>query len=258
MTGACDKYAIFEILNSQNVPVIEHTMIFNPACRSNYISNNGIWLTVTSEFLEHGCLVVKPNHGCEGHGVQLCHTLKETEMAIQKLFRTESSISICPYYDIATEYRIFYLDGKVYLIYGKTKLYVVGDGIKSLSELVEELNLPDKSVVQENLNLLDLDYVPQIGEKVEISWKHNLSGGAIPTVLQKCDLYDRIEKLVIRAGKAINMNFATIDIIETVSHELYVLEINSGIGATIFTEKVEGADEIMKEIFRHALNKMFQ
>ena len=54
------------------------------------------------------------------------------------------------------------------------------------------------------------------------------------------------------------MNFATIDIIETRSHELYVLEINSGIGATIFTEKVEDEDEIMKEIFRHALNKMFQ
>lgn len=55
-----------------------------------------------------------------------------------------------------------------------------------------------------------------------------------------------------------NMNFATIDIIETADNNLYVLEINSGIGATIFTELVEGAEEIMKEIYRNALQKLFQ
>lgn len=255
---ACDKYATFEVLNSQHVPMIKHTMIFNPSCRSSYIDDDGIWITVTSEFLKYGCLVVKPNYGCEGQGVYLCHTLKETEAAIQKLFKTQSSISICPYYDIITEYRTFYLDGKVYLIYGKTKPFIIGDGVKSVGELVEGLNLPDKSVVQDNLNSLDLAYIPNKGEKVEISWKHNLSGGATPTILEKCDLYEKIEKLAIQAGKAINMNFATIDIIETTDHNLYVLEINSGIGATIFTEKVEGADEIMKEIYRHALDKLFQ
>ncbi len=255
---ACDKYATFEVLRSQNVPVIEHKMIFNPTCRSSYIGDDGIWPTITSEFLKQGCIVVKPNHGCEGQGVYLCRTLKETETAVQKLFKTESSVSICPYYNIITEYRTFYLDGKVYLIYGKTKPYVVGDGQRSLGELVEELNLPDKNVVKDNLNTLDLTYVPYKGEKVEISWKHNLSGGAVPTVLQKCELYDKIEQLAIKAGKAMNIHFATIDIIETTDNNLYVLEINSGIGATIFTETVEGASEIMKQIYRHALNKLFQ
>ena len=54
------------------------------------------------------------------------------------------------------------------------------------------------------------------------------------------------------------MKFATIDIIETTDNNLYVLEINSGIGATIFTETVEGADEIIKNIYRQALTKLFQ
>ena len=255
---ACDKYATFEVLNSLNIPVVEHMMIFNPVCRSSYISNDGIWLKVTSEFLKNGSLVVKPNHGCEGKGVYLCYTLKEVEIAIQRLFKTETSVSICPYYDIATEYRTFYLDGKVYLIYGKTKPFVIGDGKNSLIKLVEELNLPDKKVVYDNLEQLDMNYVPENGEKIDISWKHNLSGGAIPTVLKNGELYSAIEKLAIQAGKAINMNFATIDIIETTSHDLYVLEINSGIGATIYTEKVDGAYDSMKEIFRIALNKMFE
>lgn len=255
---ACDKYATYEVLNSQNVPIIKHVMIFNPATRSSMVENDGIWLTVATEFLKHGSLVVKPNYGCEGQGVTLCHSMKETESAIQKLFKTHNSISICPYYDIRTEYRTFYLDGKVYLIYGKTKPFVLGDGSSTIGKLVEKLNLPDKSVVQENLKYIDLNYVPIAGEKVNISWKHNLSGGAKPTILQKGDLYDKIERLAIRAGKAMNINFATIDIIETTDDNLYVLEINSGIGATIFIDSIEGGAEIIKNIYRHAVNKMFQ
>ena len=255
---ACDKYATYEVLNSQSVPVIKHTMIFNPTTRASLIGDDGIWLTVTSEFLKYGCLVVKPNNGCEGNGVSLCCSLKETEGAIQKLFKSQNSVSICPYYDIRTEYRTFYLDGKVHLIYGKTKPYVTGNGKYTIAELIEELNLPDKRVVQENLKELDLTYVPAMDEKVNISWKHNLSGGAMPTILAKGELYDKIEKLAIDAGKAMNINFATIDIIETTDDKLYVLEINSGIGATIFVESVDGGYEIIKDIYRQAIKKLFQ
>lgn len=59
---ACDKYATYEVLNSQNVPIIKHVMIFNPATRASLIEDEGIWLTVISEFLKYGCLVVKPNY----------------------------------------------------------------------------------------------------------------------------------------------------------------------------------------------------
>lgn len=254
---ACDKYATFEVLNSQNIPIIKHTMIFNPSSRNLYIENNGTWLTVVSEFLKYGCLVIKPNHGCEGQGVSLCHSLKDAEIAVQKLFKTQDSISICPYYNIKTEYRSFYLDGKVHLIYGKSKPFVIGDGISTMAELINKLNLPNKNVSKENIDNLDLNYVPLKDEKINISWKHNLSGGAIPTILSKGELYDKIEKLAISAGKAMNINFATIDIIETEDGKLYVLEVNSGIGTTIFINSVENGYEIIKDILKKSLIKMF-
>lgn len=255
---ACDKYATYEVLRSQNVPIIRHVMIFNPASRASLIEDGGIWSTVTSEFLRYGCLVVKPNYGCEGYGVFLCHSIKEAESAIHKLFKTQDSVSICPYYDIKTEYRTFYLDGEVKLIYGKTKPFVIGNGKSTLYELVEKLNLPDKAVTRENLRNLNLTYIPKVGERIDISWKHNLSGGAKPNVLKKGKLYEQIEQLAIRAGKAMNINFATIDIIETADGSLYVLEINSGIGATIFTELVDGGAEIIKDIYRQAVKKLFE
>lgn len=256
---ADDKYATYEVLKSQNVPIIEHTMIFNPAIRSKYIPEEGIWQIVVSEISKHRDLVVKSNQGYEGRGIELCHNLRETEIAIQKLFnQNQGSVILCPYYDIKTEYRTFYLNEEVLLIYGKTKPYVIGDGTSTLEKLIDTLQLPDKKVVKDNLKALDMTYVPKEGEKVNISWKHNLSGGATPTILEKGDLYQKIEKLAIKAGKAMNMNFATIDIIQTVDDNLYVMEVNSGVCATIFAQAVESGYEKIKEVYRKALEAMFE
>lgn len=256
---ASDKYATYEVLKSQNVPVIEYKMIFNPTTWGEYIPKEGIWSTVVSEFSKHGKLVVKPNNEREGIGVELCHNLGETEIAIQKLFEQHhTSISICPYYDIKTEYRTFYLNGEALLIYGKTKPFVIGNGKSTLKELVETLHLPNKEVVKDNLHSLDMNYMPKEGEKIEISWKHNLSGGAIPNILEKGELYRKIEKLAIQAGKAMNMNFASIDIIQTTDNNFYVMEINSGICADLFAKQVDGGYEIMKDIYRKALEALFE
>lgn len=255
---ACDKYATYEVLKSQDVPVVEHYMVFNPALRTKYISDEGIWVGIVSEFLKHGKIIVKPNNGCEGIGVTLCSTLKEVESAIQKLFKSNGSISICPYYNIRTEYRTFYLNGEIYLIYGKTKPYVMGNGKDTVEQLIQEINLPDKSIVKDNLSVLNMNYIPEKDEKVEISWKHNLSGGASPTILSKGELYSKIEKIAISAGKAMNINFATIDIIQTTDDNFYVLEVNSGVCATIFVDLVDGGYEIVKDIYKKALKSMFE
>lgn len=254
---ACDKYATYEVLKSQGVSAIKHTMIFNPATRSSYVDSDGIWKKIMAEFKQNDGLVIKPNYGCEGEGVYLCHTFKEVEAAVQRLFKSHDSVSVCPYYDIRTEYRTFYLDGKVYLAYGKEKPFVIGDGVSTVANLVSQLDLPDKKVVQENIMSLDLDYIPMKGERVNISWKHNLSGGAKPSVLKDGKLKTAIETLACEAGRAMNIRFATIDIIQTTNDELYVLEVNSGIGTTIFVKTVEEGYEIVKGIFKEAVKKMF-
>lgn len=254
-----DKYATYEVLKSQNVPVIEYKMIFNPAIRPAYIPVNGNSEIIIDEFSKYGKLVVKPNDGSEGMDIELCNTLREVEVAIQKLFsKGHASVSICPYYDIKTEYRTFYLDGEILLIYGKTKPFVIGNGSSSLGELIKTLNLPENEVVKDNLRSLNLNYIPEENKKVEISWKHNLSGGAIPNILEKGELYQKIEKLALEAGKAIGINFATVDVIQTTDNKLYIMEINSNVYGEVFAKKVEGGYDIIKDIYKKAIESMFK
>lgn len=256
---ASDKYATFEVLKSENIPVIKHTMVFNPIDRKDYIKKDEVWKIVNKEFEKEGKIVVKPNYGFEGKGVFLCNTIYEAKEAVKYLLEKNTSISICPFYDIKKEYRAFYLNGNILLIYEKEKPYVIGNGKDNVKTLVERLNLPDNEVVKNNLSKIDMDYVPKLDEKIELSWKHNLYGGATAKVINKEDKnYKKIEDLSIKAGKALDMTFATIDIIKTKNNELYVLEINSGVATSIFSEIVENGKELTKEIYTKALIEIFK
>ena len=106
---------------------------------------------------------------------------------------------------------------------------------------------------------MDLEYVPRNSEKIELSWKHNLHGGATAKVLKKDDdIYKKIEELAIKAGSALDITFATIDIINTNKDELYVLEINSGVATGIFSKKVENGRKLAKDMYRKVLEKVFE
>ena len=256
---ACDKYGTFEVLKSQDIPIIKHTMVFNPEERKEYIKENEIWDIVYKEFDKEKKVVVKPNYGFEGKGVFLCNTLEETKEAVKFLLNRNTSISICPFYDIKKEYRAFYLNGEILLIYEKEKPLVIGSGKDNVRTLVENLNLPNNDVVKNNLSKIDMDYIPKENEKIELSWKHNLYGGATAKVIDKENkYYEEIEHLAIRSGKALDMTFATIDIINTKNDELYVLEINSGVAASIFSRIVKNGKELTKEVYKKALIEIFK
>lgn len=257
---ACDKYATYEVLKSQNVPVIEHKMVFNPVNRKSFIDDSGIWSGIIKYFHDNNeKLVVKPNNGCEGIGVYLCQNVRDLEIAISKLFKTNPSISICPYYAINTEYRTFYIDGDCELIYGKHKPFVIGDGIHTLAELiVSQKELPDNSVVNNNLQSIDLSIIPSKEEKVYISWKHNLSGGAVPEILEDCELKNQIIDLAKKTAKAMNIDYATIDIINTEDGNLFVLEVNSGVCMSKFIDSVENGYDIAKKIYSKSIDKIFK
>lgn len=68
--------------------------------------------------------------------IMKCSTNKELDVALMKLLKTNISISVCPFYDIKREYRVFYLNGSAKFIYGKVKPEIIEDGNKFRSYII--------------------------------------------------------------------------------------------------------------------------
>lgn len=249
---ASDKYATYEMLKLYNIPTIKHYMIFNPETRSDF-SNNEIEKANKIFEDNNRNIILKSNDSSEGKFVFKINDKKELQDTIANLFKDKKdTLSICPFYEIDYEYRAIYLDGEILFIYQKEKPFVIGNGIDSLENLVSKTDIQDLCVT------LDLNYVPYKDEKIVVSWKHNLSRGAIPTRITNIELKNKIEKLALDSAKAIGITFATVDIVHTTQNELLVMEINSSVCMDKFSEKYENGYMIAKDVFKKAISKMFQ
>ena len=169
---AGDKFATFEVLKSSNIPTIEHRMIFNPQTRTKYYQNK--FLNEAKELLKqnNNKLVIKANDSCKGKDVHFCSNDEEIESVVEKLFESNNdTLSACPYIDISYEYRAIYLCGEILYIYKKKKPYVIGNGKNTIKELITQKFSEDMKI--DICRGLDVNSVPDDGEEITISWKHN-------------------------------------------------------------------------------------
>ena len=106
---------------------------------------------------------------------------------------------------------------------------------------------------------VNLDYIPNDGEDVTISWKHNLNNGAEPIVIDDSDEFIKnVREVALRAGNAVNIKFATIDVAVTHDKRILVMEINASVCMNKFSEIVPGGYDIAKGVYSKAIDKMFE
>ena len=119
---ACDKNGCYTMLNVAGIPAIEHEIVYNPLRWSYLIDAAGTMSKAIAYFEANGKkVVVKPNQGAQGKNVCCCESILSMEQALQTIFITEPDAALCPYHEIYTEYRIFYLNGRAHFCYGKIK-----------------------------------------------------------------------------------------------------------------------------------------
>jgi len=247
---ANDKYSTYSMLDFYKIPVVKHEILFNPKIMPEYNFGNNI--------LENdNKVVIKANDSSQGKDVYISSNKEEKKKIVNKLFHEgKEAVCICPYLDIEYEYRAFFLDGEIIYIYKKEKPFVIGDGKLSVEELIKK----QSNYCYEINSEIDLKYIPNQQEKIIIGWKHNLSNGAIPIVIDEQDLYyNEVKEIARKAGNALNLKFASVDLSLTSDKKLMVLEINaSNIGISKFCEMVPNGVEIGKEIFSKVLDKIFK
>lgn len=88
--------------------------------------------------------------------------------------------------------------------------------------------------------------------KSESSWKHNLAQGASVKIVKDSKLLEKLHSMSKKIAKAMNLKFASIDIIQTDKNELYAIEINSGVCMKNFV-KQEGESELVRTIYTKAI-----
>ncbi len=243
-----DKYATYEILNDYNLPTIEMIPVFlnyNQEELKNYLK-------------KYQTLIVKANNGTCGTEVYKVNTEAKLFSTVNNLLTKNAPVCLSPFYNVINEYRVIILNNQVKIMYGKIKPTIIGDGKHTIKELLLTFNYNyySHSKNLENLNF-DLKKIPKFQEKIEISYKFNLSNGSIIFEIEDLKLRNELKELALKTVKLLNIKFASVDIIKTIDNKLLILEINSGVMMDNFIKLHKSGSLIAKEVYKTAINNLF-
>ncbi len=207
-------------------------------------------------------VVVKPLAGNHGRGVSInLKTAEEVEVGFAKAAEHGRSIVVESYIE-GFDHRLLVIDGKLVAAAKRVPGHVVGDGKRSIQELVAIVNEdPRRGVGHEKvLTRLELDHqaerllgklgydrdtVPADGEVVYLRSTANLSTGG--TAIDVTDtIHPDNREMAIRAIKAIGLDIGGVDFLTRDITESYrdagggICEVNAGPGFRMHVAPSEG------------------
>ncbi len=176
-------------------------------------------------------VVVKPMSGQEAQGVSVnLVDAAEVREAVEEAAKFERAIVIESFID-GDDHRLLIVDGKLIAAAKRIPAHVVGDGRRSVTELVDQINLDprrgtgfEKILVRLKLNPqaerilsrqgLAPDSIPAAGQAVYLSRTANISTGGTAI-----DLTDTVHpdnaRAAVRAAAALGLHVAGVDFLST-------------------------------------------
>ena len=214
----------------------------------------------------HKSIVVKPNSTNFGIGITIFKhdfSLAEYRRALEIAFSNDSKVLVEDFIP-GKEYRFFVIDGAVVAILHREPANVIGDGVHSISQLVEEKNLDplrgvgyvtplEKIRLEEAESMflasqgLDFDSIPANDQKIYLRENSNISTGGdsldFTEVMPKA--YKRI---AVRAAESVNAKICGVDMMIRDIRNPYpennyaVIELNFNPAIHIHTYPYRGKD----------------
>jgi len=237
---ACDKNLTKEILSSAGIPVPYGGVVSSEEEALELAKQIGF------------PVVVKPCEGNQGKGVTLDLNSEKEVLSAFSIANTYSSKIIVEKYISGKHYRILVVGDKVVAVSERIPAHVIGDGKRTVKELIElENQNPNRGdghekpltkikidpvvlmvLARQNLTL---KYIPKAGEIVFLRENANLSTGGIAK-----DVTDFIHPynsdLAVRIARQIGLDVAGIDIVaEDIS-----FPVKEGTGAVIEVNAAPG------------------
>jgi hypothetical protein len=251
-----DKYALFEVLKTLDIPVADYNIVYGPRISEDYAQGCNNFDYVKDYFLKNqGYVVLKPNDGTCGRDVYRVNTLEDLEILYNKLTNKYFSINMGPYYNIKNEYRFIVFNDEVRIAYKKNKPVVYGDGVSTIRDLLINFN---SKYFSDRLEDSSYDRVLNVGEEFEYNWKFNLSQGAVATEIDNDELYGKLKDLALRSAQSLGLKFGSVDIIVTEDDEIMILEMNSGVMVENYIEQFKDGYDNAKKLYKDVIIEMFR
>lgn len=252
---ADNKFATYATLNNFGIPVIKCTRLSRIDSEEYYMQIKSNFSICNELLTDFEMIIIKPNNSYEGQDVFKCNSSKDIEKTLYYLTGKYKYIVVSPYINSVAEYRAIYLDGEILFAYKKTHPFIVADGNSSVIQLLIaqkiDISILDDSIIKQLYTVFPKGY------HIQLTWKYNLSQGSNCVPIQDTSLYNNICNIAVSAARAINISFASVDILEDTKGNLQVLEINAGVAMDQFIQKYPDGREIAFSIYEKAINKMF-
>lgn len=261
---SCDKLLTKELLDLQNLPVARGAKVYNV-----------ISLLKEADRIGYP-LVLKPQYGNKGRGVILgIKNEKELITAYQKLINEFNDIILEEYHK-GDDYRVCVVNNKVVGVSLRVPPYIIGDGNKSVEELIDELNSHEyrgegheKPLTKVKKDIMLNSFISEQGytlnsilendKKLLLRKNANLSTGGIAI-----DYTDKIceenKDICIRAAKAIGIDvcgvdICTNDISKSIINNGIIMEVNTAPGLRMHIYPSEGKS---RDVGNEIINMMYK
>lgn len=227
-------------------------------------------------------VVLKPQYGSKGLGV--CVNIQnEIELleAYTGLKEKTEDIIIEEFVE-GKDYRVCVVDYKVVAVAHRSAPYVIGDGVKSIKRLIDELNSSpmrgdghEKPLTKIKLDKhldgvlkrhkLDINYIPSEGQKVYLRENANISTGGFA---EDCTdlISEENKKICERVARAIGLDICGIDIstnniAKSLNDYGIIIEVNAAPGIRMHEfpsvgPKREVAKEILKTMYKNGVSNI--
>lgn len=261
---SCDKLLTKELLDLQNLPVARGAKVYNVISLLREADRIGY------------PLVLKPQYGNKGRGVILgIKNEKELITAYQKLINEFDDIILEEYHK-GDDYRVCVVNNKVVGVSLRVPPYIIGDGNKSVEELIDELNSHEyrgegheKPLTKVKKDAMLNSFISEQGytlnsileneKKLLLRKNANLSTGGIAI-----DYTDKIceenKDICIRAAKAIGIDvcgvdICTDDISKSIINNGIIMEVNTAPGLRMHIYPSEGKS---RDVGNEIINMMYK
>jgi cyanophycin synthetase len=246
---SCDKMMTKTILELQCLPVAKGTKV-----------KSAIQLLLAADAIGYP-IVLKPQCGHQGQGVYVnIKNEKEALRAYKKLNKAYKDIIVEKYIE-GNDYRVCVVDGEVVAVALRLKPFIIGDGKKSIKELIEDVNSDpnrgdghEKPLTKVNVDDFlineiskqgyELQSILPEGYKILLRENANLSTGGIAIDCTDDICIENIE-VCKRAAKAVGLNICGIDLCckdigKPIGKDGVIVEINAAPGIRMHHYPYEG------------------